>query len=73
MKTKKYHFNELKHLEDCRVKEIVATVVASESIEYGRKKITLDNISIIKFVFQRDNFPHKPKRAKHQERVRRFH
>lgn len=68
-----HQFDELEHLEYSRVQEIVAAVVARESVENGREQVALDDVTIVKLVLERDDLAHEPEGAEHEERVGRLH
>ena len=61
--------DELEHLEDCGVEEVVSIVVGDEGVNYGNEQISFDDVAIVELVLEVDNLPHEPNRAELQERV----
>lgn len=49
-----FQFNKLKHFNDSRVQQIVAAVIAHESIDNGRKQVAFDDVTIVELVLERD-------------------
>ncbi len=50
----------LKEFADGRVHHVVPSIVFHQGVDHWRKEIALDYVSVVKLVFQADDFPHEP-------------
>ena len=57
------HPDELEHLEDGGVEEVVPVVVGDESVHHGDEQIALDDVSVVELVTQVDDLPHESDRT----------
>ena len=67
------HPDELEHLEDGGVEEVVSVVVGDEGVNHGNEEVSLDDVTIVELVLEVDDLPHEPHRAQLQERVSRLY
>ena len=65
--------DELEHLEDGGVEEVVAVVVGDEGVDYGDEQVALDDVPVVELVPQVDDLPHESDRTQFQKCVSRFH
>ena len=64
--------DELEHLEDGGVQQVVAVVVGDEGVHHRHEQVALDYVAVVEFVLEIDNFPHESDSAQLQECVPRF-
>ena len=50
---------EVKHLANGRVHHVIATVVLYQGINDRGKKVSFNNVPVVEFVFERDDFAHE--------------
>ena len=67
------HPDELEHLEDGGVEEVVSVVVGDKGVNHGNEEVSLDDVTIVELVLEVDDLPHEPHRAQLQERVSRLY
>ena len=57
------HSDELEHLEDGGVEEVVSVIVGDEGINHWNEEVSLDDVAIVELVLEVDDLPHEPHRA----------
>ena len=57
------HSDELEHLEDGGVEEVVSVVIGDESVNDGNEEVSLDDVAIVELVLEVNDLPHEPHRA----------
>lgn len=54
-----YHSDKFKEFYQSWIKKVISVSIAPKQTDDGLEKVSLDNISIIEFLFQTNNLPHK--------------
>lgn len=55
-----HHFDELKQLYDCRVKEVVSGAIVQQGINDRLKQVSFDDVAVIIFILQTYDSTHEP-------------
>ena len=65
--------DELEHLEDGGVEEVVPVVVGDEGVNHGDEQLALDDVSVVELIPKVDDLSHESDGTQFQKCVSRFY